>query len=707
MPPLLDMWVFFGFVGFNPSSSKKQYDHPNVHLSYSRLVSAERSIVDQVSNQVPSAAAVSHDMLKGSPRVSSCLADAKPSWPPRRNPDKYNFLSSWNSRLRGLARRGLFLEALRLYLQLLRSGHSPNRFTFPFVLKSCVTLSFPSCGSQIHGHILKTGSHSDTFVLTALISFYSKTVSLSSAQQLFDEISGSDCCFNNDFLLPCYNALIAGYTASFRTFDALSLFQHMRQANVSYNSITMLGLVPCISSPSHLSSGMAIHACNVKCGTNLDTSVGNCLLTMYAKCGSIDLARFLFDEMPRKELISWNAMISGYSQNGHANCVVELYREMVSSGVQPEEVTLVGVLSSCAHLGASGVGRQVEDYIAMSRFGFNIFLTNALINMHARCGELVRARELFNEMPEKSLVSWTAIISGYGIHGHGEDALGLFEEMIRSGIQPDGVVLVSVLSACSHAGLTERGLLHFKTMERCYGVRPGPEHYACVVDLLGRAGRLNEALDLIKSMQVRPDGAVWGALLGACKIHKNVELAEFAFDHVVELERTNIGYYVIMSNIYTEAESFEGIARVRMMMRERGLRKEPGCSYVEFKGKIHLFLVGDRSHPQAKDIYNMLAVLETSVSELCKIKCHDTGQKEADDILDLTGVHSEKLAIMFGLLNTNSGTKILVMKNLRVCGDCHSFIKAVSKIANRVIVVRDATRFHHFEDGSCSCNDYW
>lgn len=511
----------------------------------------------------------------------------------------------------------------------------------------------------------------------------------------------------------CYNAMISGYSFNSNPFDAVKLFRQMWReeedldfiVEVNVNSVTLLSLVSGCSVATHLKIGACLHGCIVELGFGADLAVANSLVTMYVKCGEVELARRVFDEMLVKDLITWNAMISGYAQNGHARNVLEVYSEMKLSGVRADAVTLLAVLSACANLGAQGIGRKVEREMERCGFGGNPFLRNALVNMYARCGNLTRARKVFDCSGEKSVVTWTAIIGGYGIHGHGEVALKLFDEMVESGVRPDETVFVSVLSACSHAGLTDRGLKYFEEMEMKYGLQPGPEHYSCVVDLLGRAGRLEEAMDLIRSMKVKPDGAVWGALLGSCKIHKNVELAELAFQHVVELEPTNIGYYVLLSNIYTDANNLDGILRVRVMMRERKLRKDPGCSYVEYKGKMHLFYSGDFSHPQSKEIYRMLDELENLVKEI-----HPPDEKwqgRSEELLIGTGVHSEKLAIAFALLNTRSGTEITVMKNLRVCVDCHLFIKLVSKIVNRQFIVRDATRFHHFRDGVCSCKDYW
>lgn len=507
-------------------------------------------------------------------------------------------------------------------------------------------------------------------------------------------------------LTVCYNALISGYVSNLKPLDAVLLFRRMRGAGLSVNSVTMLGLIPGFVDPMYLGFGMCLHGCCTKSGLDTDLSIGNCLLTMYVKCGSIDYAQTLFDAMPEKGLITWNAMISGYAQNGLATNVLELYREMEFLGICPDPVTLVGVLSSCAHLGAHGVGREVERQIEFHGFGSNPFLNNSLINMYARCGNLVKAHTIFKSMTEKSIVSWTAIIGGYGMHGHGEIAVQLFDEMIRNGIRPDKAIFVSVLSACSHTGLTDKGLEYFDAMKRKYGLQPGPEHYSCMVDLLGRAGRLKEAEDLIKSMQVKPDGPVWGALLNACKIHQNVELAELAFERVIELEPTNVGYYVLLSNIYSDGENLEGVLKVRGMMRNRQLRKEPGCSYVELKGKVHVFLAGDRTHSHTAKIYKMLDKLENLVKELDEYK-QNKNKRRKEEQLAGDGVHSERLAIAFGLLNTRPGTEIVVIKNLRACGDCHLFIKLVSKIVDRHFIVRDASRFHHFKNGVCSCKDYW
>ncbi|CAN1141905.1 Putative pentatricopeptide repeat-containing protein At3g11460, mitochondrial [Linum perenne] len=398
--------------------------------------------------------------------------------------------------------------------------------------------------------------------------------------------------------------------------DALSLYLHMLRYSATPNAVTFALVLKSSALLSLLFTGKQLHCQIIRTGCLSESFVRTSLLSMYSKCGEIISGRKLFDEMPRKRLVTWNAIINGYAQNGLANDVLELYREMGSSGIHPNPLTLVGVLSSCANLGAHEVGMEVEMQTHARGFMLDPFLNSGLINMYARCGNLVKAREIFDGLSANNLVSWTAIIGSYGMHGEGEIAVELFDDMIKSGTRPDGRVFVNVLSACSHAGLTDKGLHYFDAMEHKYKLHPGPEHYSCMVDLLGRAGRLEEAHRLIKSMKAEPDDAVWGALLGACKIHRNVELAELAFERVIELEPTNIGYYVLLSNIYKDAGNSEGILRIRRMMRERKLKKDPGCSYVEFMGKVHIFLSGDKSHPQSKQIYKFLDELESEMKEL-------------------------------------------------------------------------------------------
>jgi pentatricopeptide repeat protein len=316
---------------------------------------------------------------------------------------------------------------------------------------------------------------------------------------------------------------------------------------------------------------------------------------------------------------------------------------------------------------------------------------------------------VFNNMSQRDVVSWTAILAGYGVHGHGKETLKLFQEMQQAGLKPNHITFTALLSACSHAGLVNEGWLYFDCMSRDYCIAPSAEHYACMVDLLGRAGRLDEAYEFIQNMPIKPTGSVWGALLGACRIHSNIELGEHVAEYLFKLEPENTGNYVLLSNIYAVAGRWDDVAKVRTRMKERGLTKLPGCSWIEVNNNFNTFLIGDTSHPDSDKIY---AELETLIERLkeagyvpdTNFVLHDIGEEEKQDVL--CG-HSEKLAIVFGLMNTSPGTPIHVTKNLRICGDCHKAAKFISKVVGREIIVRDTNRFHHFRDGLCSCGDYW
>ncbi|PON86323.1 DYW domain containing protein [Trema orientale] len=402
-------------------------------------------------------------------------------------------------------------------------------------------------------------------------------------------------------------------------------------------------------------------------------------------------------------------MIAGYVQCGKPKEATNLFLEMEKVGLKPNEVTVVAVLAACADLGDLYLGRRIHEYSSRSGFGKDVRVSNTLIDMYVKCGCLEDAQEVFHEMEERTVVSWSAMIQGLAIHGKAEEALRLFSEMIRAGVKPNWVTFLGLLHACSHMGLIDEGRNFFAGMTRDYGIVPRIEHYGCMVDLLSRAGLLQDAHEFIKNMPIKPNGVVWGALLGGCKVHKNIALAEEAIRHLSELDPLNDGYYVVLSNIYAQAERWEDTAQVRKLMRDRGVKKTPGWSSITVDGICHEFVAGDESHPQALEIFQTWGKL------LEKMKLRGYVPNTSVVLLDMEEAekvkfvyrHSEKLALVFGLMTTAAGTPIHIRKNLRVCEDCHEAFKLISAIVNREIVVRDRNRFHCFKDGSCSCRDYW
>ncbi|PKI41294.1 hypothetical protein CRG98_038315 [Punica granatum] len=462
----------------------------------------------------------------------------------------------------------------------------------------------------------------------------------------------------------------------------------------------MYAEIGCLGSCHRLFSGIA--SPDVVCQT--------AMVSACTRCGDIDFAKKLFDEMPERDPIAWNAMISGYTQRGKPRDALELFHLMQLEGVRVNEVSMVSVLSACSHLGALDQGRWAHAYIERNRLKITLTLGTALIDMYAKCGDTRKAMDVFWGMKERNVYTWSSAMNGLAMNGVGDECLKLFSLMKEDGIVPNEVTFVSVLRACSVAGLVSEGIKHFEDMKLVYGIEPQLEHYGCMVDLYGRAGRLTEALDFINKMPVEPHAAAWGALLNACKIHKNMEIGELASMKIVEIEAKNHGAYVQLSNIYAENRNWDSVSYVREMMKSRGVRKLPGCSVLEVDGGVHEFFAGDhRTHPMSKEIKVML----DEISRRLKLAGYvantepvlfDIEDEEKEDTLSL---HSEKIAIAFGLIRLNEAVPIRIVKNLRVCWDCHQYTKMISRAFNREIIVRDRNRFHHFKDGECSCRDYW
>ncbi|CAN0842581.1 Pentatricopeptide repeat-containing protein At4g16835, mitochondrial [Linum grandiflorum] len=439
------------------------------------------------------------------------------------------------------------------------------------------------------------------------------------------------------------------------------------------------------------------------------------ILTGTMKLGDIETAERMFMEMPQKNLVTWNAMISGYVENGRAEEGMKLFKDMVRDGFSNSS-TLSSVLLCCSELSSLQLGKQVHQLVCKSYLiSKNRTVSTSLISMYCKCGDLDDGHRLFMEMEvSKDVVAWNAMISGYAQHGEGLTALGLFDRMKESRVKPDWITFVAVLLACNHSGLVDVGWNHFDSMKNDYGVDPRPDHYSCMVDLLSRAGRLDSALELIKNMPFKPHPAIYGTLLGACRVHRNAKVAEFAAKNLVELDPTSSTAYVQLANVYAATKKWEEVARVRRVMKRSNVVKVPGYSWIEVESRFHEFRSGDRVHPDLDSIHRKLDELEKKmkrgggggggyVHDL-ESALHDVGDEQKGEMLMR---HSEKLAIAYGLMKLPGNVPIRVFKNLRICEDCHRMAKCVSRVEGREIVVRDTTRFHRFRDGLCSCGDYW
>eukprot|EP01018_Ginkgo_biloba_P001347 Gb_16635 [translate_table: standard] len=588
-----------------------------------------------------------------------CLLDA------RRVLDQMPILNvvSWTAMIAAYVRHGHSEEALSLFYRMqLMDNCQPNQFTFASILPACGNLESLEQGMEIHEEIIRRGFQSDVFVGNALVDMYAKCGSIENARTVFEKMDQRS--------VVSWNAMIAGYAQTGRVEEALKLFQKMPERNVVSWTAMIAG---------------------------------------YAKNGFVDDALQLFQKMPERNVVSWTAMIAGYAQNGYAEEALKFFRQMLLEGVKPNSNTFASVLPACINLAALEQGKDIHEEILRSGFQSDVFVGSALIDMYAKCGSIENARDVFDKMPQRNVVSWNVMIAGYALHGLSTEALKLFEQMQHSGTNPNHVTFLGVFSACCHAGLVDEGRQYFDRMRERHHITPAMEHYSCMVDLLGRAGRLDEAQDFINKMPIKPGATVWGCLLGACRIHNNIELGQHVADHLFELETEDAAPYVLMSNIYAAAGRWDDIEKVWKTMNDRKVKKKPGCSWIEVNKQVHTFFVGDRSHPQTQEIYAKLDKLARQMKAAgyvpnTKFVLKDVEEEQKEQSLCH---HSEKLAIAFGLINTSPGTVIRVIKNLRVCGDCHSATKFISKIVEREIVVRDANRFHHFKDGQCSCGDYW
>eukprot|EP01018_Ginkgo_biloba_P011239 Gb_08863 [translate_table: standard] len=608
---------------------------------------------------------------------------------------------SWNVVIAGYCQNGLPSEALTLFHQMQVADVKPDSVTILSVLQACAHLEDLQQGKDIHDYIMKNKFELDVSVGNSLVAMYAKCGSIEIARHVFDKMSKRD--------VVSWNAMIAGYAQNGYADEALAVFQQMQIQNMKPNQVTIVSVLPACADLAVLQQGKHIHDYIIKNRLESDVSVGNSLIAMYAKCRSLEDACQLFNRMSKRNVVSWNAMITGYVQNGHASEALSLFHSMQLSDIKPNSVTMVSVIPAYARLAALQQGKWLHAYIIRAGFESDVIVGTALIDMYSKCGSIKIARQLFDKMFKRNVVSWTAMIAGYAMHGLAENALALFRQMQLQGMKPDHITFTHVLCACTHAGLVNEGWHYFNCMSQDYCITPRVDHYACMVDLLGRAGCLDEAEDFIKKMPLEPNAGVWGAMLGACRIHCNIELGERAAERLFEVEPENPGNYVLLSNIYAAAGRWDDAAKVRTMMKGRGLKKAPGCSLIELNNKVHSFLVGDRLHPQSEKIYEMLENLTRQMKDAGYVPdmnfvLHDVEEEVKEHMLNS---HSEKLAIAFGLINTSPGTPIQITKNLRVCGDCHSATKFISKIVRREIIVRDSNRFHHFSDGLCSCRDYW
>ncbi|KAL8038448.1 hypothetical protein ABFX02_11G107600 [Erythranthe guttata] len=540
----------------------------------------------------------------------------------------------YNTLIRASADRKNSNKAICLYQKMVSCGISPNEFTFPFITKACAFRKAYVEGVSVHSQALKSGfTESHVCVQNGFIAFYVGCGKIECARKIFDCIEFKT--------LVTWNSMIGGYAKMGRWENAFVLFDEMRERGVEPDGHTFVNLISVCSRISGLKLGRLVHWYIEINGVFADSFMQNALLDMYAKCGYlrmaeavfarmvgknvvswtsmvtayakhglVELAKTTFDQMPVKNVVSWNSMISCYHQNGYYKESLELFYRMLDSCIIPDETTLTSVLSACSQLGDLVTGKKLHEYIRGNIVLPSVTLSNSLVDMYAKCGSAETALDIFRNIPEKNIVSWNTIINALALNGFGYRAIELFQEMEGSNgriiTKPDALTFTALLSACCHCGLVETGRYLFDKMGRIYKINYEIEHYSCMIDILGRGGLLDEALELVGRMEMKPDVVIWGALLGACRIHRNVLIAEVVLKQLLEMEACVGGLYVLMSNIFGEAKEWDKVRKMRKLMKDNGVRKIDAVSSIEVCGRVSDFTVGDNRHEASDRIYVML-----------------------------------------------------------------------------------------------------
>ncbi|XVE66114.1 hypothetical protein DITRI_Ditri08aG0054800 [Diplodiscus trichospermus] len=624
--------------------------------------------------------------------------------------------------IRGYVQCLQFVEALGLFAMLHREGHELNPFVFTSILKVLVSMECPELGWNLHACIYKLIHESNAFIGTALIDAYSVCGCVDYAREVFDGIRFKD--------LVTWTGMLGCYAENGLFEEALEVFNQMRLVGFKPNNFTFAGVFKACIGLEAFDVAKGIHGCVLKTRYEHDIYVGVGLLEFYTRCENLGSAQQVFEEMPKKDVIPWSFMISWFAQSDQSEAAVYLFCRMRQALVVPNQFTFASAIQACSTMGDLDLGKQMHGLVLKVGLDLDVFVSNALMDVYAKCGRIEDSVELFERSINRNDVSWNTMIVGYVRCGDAEKAMGFFLEMLENrvlateityssvlcasaslaalelgaqihsltvktnyaknnmmqdqGYVPNSLTFVGVLSACSISGQLSQGEAYFTSMFQDYGIEPCIEHYSCMVWLLGRSGHLYKAVKLIEEIPFEPSVMIWRALLGACVIHNNVDLRRLYARCILEMEPQDDATHVLLSNMYATASRWEDVTAIRQSMKKKGMKKEQGDEW-------DIGMLNMRTR-QAGFVPNYSAVLL------------DVENEEKERLL---WVHSGRLALAFALFRTPSGSQIRIIKNLRICVDCHAAMKLISKIVQRDIIIRDMNRFHHFHDGICSCCDYW
>ncbi|PKA60936.1 Pentatricopeptide repeat-containing protein [Apostasia shenzhenica] len=643
---------------------------------------------------------------------------------------------TWTVLISAYVRCGQDEWALSLFSHMLADGVSPNCFTLSSLFKSCANTGNLERGKEIYGWMLRNDIEMDVALQNSIVDFYVKSNAFGDAGKVFDRMTARNFVSWNIMIgaylkvgdtngamelfisSPCrdvssWNTFMSGQMKNGSDKSALQLLHIMVKIGPVFNQYTFATALVLASKLAFLDMGRQIHSMILRLGFENDVFIKNSLIDMYSKCGKIQMSLNIFDDIGARNLkantISWSSLIAGFVQNGRTDEAIMLFCRMLHEGGTADRFTLTSIAAACADAGIIEQGRQIHACIEKSGHEIDVYLASAIIDMYAKCGSLGDAQKYFNGAENKNVVLWTSMVGSYALHGKGKEAIGIFEMMLKEDIKPNEISFLCVLSACSHGGLLEEGYQYFDAMVKVHLLVPMIEHLTCMVDLLCRSGQLNEAIKFIQDYNIGHHSVVWTALLSASRVHRDIETAKLASKRLIQIEPHDIGSYVLLSSIYATKREWENASKLWSLMANRGLKKQPGFSWIQIKNNVHTFVAGDKLHPETDKIYSYLEKLIERLKELgystrTDLVLHDVEEEQREAVLQH---HSEKLAIAYGIISTPSGATLRIMKNLRVCLDCHEAIKYISQVTFRDIVLRDSRRFHHFKLGNCSCGDYW
>ncbi|KAK4263320.1 hypothetical protein QN277_028750 [Acacia crassicarpa] len=573
--------------------------------------------------------------------------------------------------------------------------------TLHYLIQLCAKTQSLMEGSSCHAQTIRIGFEIDILTSNMLINMYSKCGLVDNAFRKFSEMPEKS--------LVSWNTMIGSLTRNGEELQALTLFIKMQREGTSCNEFSISSVLCACSTKCAIVECIQLHGFAIKASIDSNVFVGTALIDVYAKCSSIKDANQVFQNMTERSHVTWSSMLAGYVQNGLHEEALLLFHSHQLMGLEPDQFIISSVISACAGLSTLIEGKQVHAMSSKLGFDSNTYIVASLIDMYAKCGCIKEAYLVFQCVEKRSIVLWNAMITGFARHACALESMILFEKLQQIGFLPDDVTYLSVLNSCSHMGLHKEGRKYLNLMVRQHNHSPNVIHYSCMVDILGRAGLVHDAYELMERMPFDATTSMWGSLLASCRKCGDIELAQVAAKHLFEMEPNNAGNHILLSNIYAANKQWEEVARARKVLRDSDLKKERGKSWIEIKNKVHSFTAGDINHPKIDGIY---AYLDNLIEELKKAGYkvetnHDLHDLEEGTKQALLRYHSEKLALALGLMCLPCNVPVRIMKNLRICGDCHTFMKLTSKFASRDIIIRDINRFHHLKDGICSCGDFW